>query len=50
MYSGLDFQPRSLDEIMKRTGMTLSEVSGILMELQQKGNIKEIFKNYYVRS
>lgn len=50
VYSGLDFQPRSLDEIMTRTGMTLSEVSGILMELQQKGNIKEIFKNYYVRS
>lgn len=50
VYSGLDFQPRSLDEIMTRTGMTLSEVSGILMKLQQKGNIKEIFKNYYVRS
>ncbi len=50
VYSGLDFEPRSLDEIMKRTGMMLSEVSGILIGLQQKGKIKEVFKNYYVRS
>ena len=50
VYSGLDFEPRSLDEIMKRTGMMLSEVSGALIGLQQKGKIKEVFKNYYVRS
>ncbi len=50
VYSGLDFEPRSLDEIMERTGMMLSEVSGILIGLQQKGKIKEVFKNYYVRS
>lgn len=50
VYSGLDLQPKSMDEIILRTGLSFSEVSGILMELQQKGYIREIFKNYYIRS
>ena len=50
VYSGLDLQARSIDEIICNTKMAPAEVGVILTELQQRGYIKEIFKNYYVRS
>lgn len=50
VYSCLDLQPKSTEEIISATGIGLSELSMLLIELQQKGYIKESFKNYYIRS
>lgn len=50
VYSCLDLHAKSMDEIITESGLELFEVSGILIELVKKGYIKEIFKNYYIRS
>jgi len=50
VYSCLDLHPKSMDEIISETGIGLSELSMILIDLQQKEIIRESFKNYYIRS
>lgn len=49
VYSCLDFIPRSLEELLMETRLSL----GILMEnletLQAKGCVSEVYKNYYIR-
>ena len=50
VYSCLDLHARSMDEIILKTGLELFEVSSILLELIQKGYVREIFKNHYIRS
>lgn len=50
VYSCLDFHPKCIEDIIYATGIGLSELSMLLIELQQKGIVKEAFKNYYIRS
>lgn len=50
VYSCLDLHAKSMDEIILESGLELLEVSSILSELVQKGYVREIFKNYYIRS
>ena len=47
VYSLLDFQPRSLEYLLRETKMTVSELLDILMSLQLRGLVSEISKNYY---
>ena len=50
VYSCLDLHAKSMDEIIIESGLELFEVSSILLELMQKGYVKEVFKNHYIRS
>jgi DNA processing protein len=49
LYSCLDLQPKSLDEILNSMELTYSEIMMTLVDLEIKGLIKETSKNYYVR-
>ena len=49
VYSCLDFYPKSLNQMMEETGFTISAMMQIIMNLEFKGLIKEISKNYYVK-
>jgi DNA processing protein len=49
VYSGLDLQPKSLDEIINNIDLEYSEIMMALVDLEIKGLIKETSKNYYVR-
>ena len=49
VYSCLDFRPKSLEEISMRTGMKTQYLSGLIESMIEKGALKEIFRNYYIR-
>ncbi len=49
LYSGLDFHPKSVHQMINETGLTVSEVLEALMGLELKGYIREVSKNYYVK-
>lgn len=49
LYSCLDLQPKSLDDILNSIELTYSEIMMTLVDLEIKGLIKETSKNYYVR-
>ena len=49
VYSCLGFYPKNNEEILKETGLTPQELSGILVALELKGYIEERSKNYYIR-
>lgn len=49
LYSCLDLQPKSLDEILSNIDLTYKEILMTLVDLEIKGLIKETSKNYYVR-
>jgi DNA processing protein len=49
VYSCLDLQPKSLDEIINSVNMEYSEIMSALVDLELKGLMKETSKNYYVR-
>lgn len=49
VYSGLDLQPKSLDEIINNIDLEYSQIMMALVDLEIKGLIKETSKNYYVR-
>lgn len=49
VYSCLDFYPKSLNQMIEETGFTISAMMQIIMNLEFKGLIKEISKNYYVK-
>lgn len=49
LYSCLDLQPKSLDEILSNIDLTYREILMTLVDLEIKGLIKETSKNYYVR-
>ncbi len=49
VYSCLDFYPQSLNQILEKTGLTVSAVMQIIVGLELKGLIKEMSKNYYVK-
>lgn len=49
VYSCLDLLPKNIDDIIKKTGKTSSEVFGILTQLMMKGFVVEPVKNHYAR-
>ncbi|WP_099468885.1 DNA-processing protein DprA [Konateibacter massiliensis] len=49
LYSGLDLNPKSLEEILYSVDLTYSEIMMTLVDLEIKGLIRETSKNYYVR-
>ena len=50
VYSCLDFRPQSLDEISLKSGMKTSYLYGVIQRMIEKEIVKEIFRNYYIRS
>lgn len=49
VYSCLDLYPKSLNQILEESKLTISGLMMILINLEQKGYIKETTKNYYVK-
>lgn len=49
VYSCLGFQPQNLEELIGATNYPVSKLLDILMNLELRGIIKEISKNYYVK-
>lgn len=49
VYSCLDLQPKSIEELLRQTGLDMPEIAVILAKLVQKEFITETFKNYYIR-
>lgn len=50
VYSCFDFCAKSIDEVQKVTGMTLLELLNVVVNLCNKGYLKEVFMNHYVRN
>lgn len=49
LYHCLDFRPRHLDEILKKSGLSVGECMGILMELEFGGYVSRTANQYYVK-
>lgn len=49
VYSGLDLNSKSLDEIMISTGLNSPDATNVLMRLVLKGLVKETTRNYYAK-
>ena len=49
LYSCLDFYPKSLNQVLEDTGLTISALMQLIISLEGKGFIKECSKNYYVK-
>lgn len=49
VYSCLSLRSKSIEELLQKTGFTVSELSEILAKLVQKEFITETFKNCYIR-
>ncbi|MBE5949091.1 MAG: DNA-protecting protein DprA [Lachnospiraceae bacterium] len=49
LYSMLDLQPKNIQYIIEETGMDVTAVSEILLELQLKGLVLECGKNHYAK-
>lgn len=50
VYSLIRLQPTSLEELVKQTKFSVSQLLSVLVVLQLKGCIKEVQKNYYIRT
>ena len=50
VYSAIAVYPKSAGQSVEETGLLASVVRGILVSLEMGGYIKEISKNYYIRS
>lgn len=50
VYSCLDLTPRSLEELLMETGLSLGVLMETLGTLREMGYISEVYKNYYIRS
>lgn len=50
VYSCLDLQPKSLDEIIHNVQLTISEVLSAIVELELQGFIEETSKNHYAKT
>lgn len=50
VYSCLDLRPKSLEEISFRTGIKTQYLIGLIQGMIEKGVLKEIFRNYYIRT
>lgn len=49
VYKNVGITPKHINEIVEDTGCNLQELMEILMDMELKGYIKEITKNYYAR-
>ncbi len=49
VYSCLDLYPQNLEDLMRKTGFSVPELLDNLVNLELKGIIKEVSKNYYVK-
>ena len=49
VYSCLDFHPQNLEQLMRVTKFSVTQLLDVLMSLELKGLIEEISKNYYVK-
>ncbi len=49
VYSNLNLHARSLWELQACTGLSLSELGGILLKMELDGLVKETAKNYYAK-
>lgn len=49
VYSCVDLRPKSVEELLQKTGLEVPVLSGILASLVQKEFITETFKNCYIR-
>ena len=47
VYSCLDFNSKSLDQILSTVNLPVKELAGVLISLQLKGLVKESAKNFY---
>lgn len=50
VYSVLGFTPKHPDDIMDETGLGFSEATAALFSLKNKGCLKEIYKNHFIKS
>lgn len=49
VYSCVDLRPKNVEEILRKSGMSMPGLAQVLASLVQKGFITETFKNYYIR-
>ena len=49
VYGYFNSYPVNLENLIRRVDLTISELLGVIVELELKGYIEEISKNYYVR-
>lgn len=49
VYSCVRLEPRHIDDICKELDLRVSDILGILFDLEQKGIIKQPFRNHFVR-
>lgn len=49
VYSLLDFAPTGIGTLIEKSGLSLMELLAVLERTEQKGFIKEMIPNYYVR-
>lgn len=49
VYSCLDFEPKNLGQISGVTGLEVQALMNILVDLELRGYIREVSKNYYVK-
>lgn len=49
VYTCLDLYPKSLETMAQETGLSVTRLLTVVFELEMKGYIQEISKNYYVR-
>lgn len=50
VYSCLGLYPKSIEQVSKETGIKIKELLNTLVRLEIQGYIREISKNYYIRS
>ncbi|MCI8991328.1 MAG: DNA-protecting protein DprA [Eubacterium sp.] len=50
LYSCFDLYPKGLEEILFETPFSCTELPELIISLQSKGYIKEVFKNQYIKS
>lgn len=49
VYSCLDFEPKNLSQISGATGLEVQALMNMLVDLELRGYIREVSKNYYVK-
>lgn len=49
VYSCLDFEPKNLNQLCRMTDMSVQKLLNILVDLELRGYIGEVSKNYYVK-
>lgn len=50
VYSCLDLQPKSMEYLIQKTGLTSKNVGNLLLELKLSGLAREVGRHYYVKA